>query len=397
MDRVILHCDCNSYFASVECIDRPELKNVPMAVCGDPEKRHGIILARNELAKAYGVRTPEPIWQAQRKCPNLVLITPHHHKYEEYCKLINNIYGEYTDQVEPFSIDESWLDVTGSQHLFGDGKTIADALRKRIREELGLTISVGVSFNKTFAKLGSDYKKPDATTVITRENFKEILWPLPIGDMLFVGKSAAELLQRYGIKTIGDIANSECEHICRLLGKTGEIIWKYSSGLDQNPVKHIGERDPVKSISNNITFGRDLIGKEDIHTGLLLICDQVGTRLRAKKLYGSVVHIQIKDPNLKVISRQKRLRAPTDITLEIMRTAETLLFDNWNPASPIRMLSVGVSDLSGQCGIQLDFFEDQDKKRREQAIDATLDGIRSRFGKSAVVYGSMLNSDLRSK
>ncbi len=395
MDRVILHCDCNSYFASVECIDRPELKNVPMAVCGDPEKRHGIILARNELAKAFGVRTPEPIWQALRKCPELVLVTPHHHKYEQYCKIINEIYCEYTDQVEPFSIDESFLDVTGSRHLFGDGKTIADTLRKRIREELGLSISVGVSFNKTFAKIGSDYKKPDATTVISKENFKDILWPLPAGDMLFVGKSASTLLSRYGIHTIGEIAMANQAHLVRLFGKMGETLWACANGLDETPVKHFGERDPVKSISNNITFPRDLCGKEDIHKGLLLISDQVGTRLRAHKLYGNVVHVQIKDTNLKVINRQKRLRAPTNITAEILRAAEALVIQNWNASAPIRMLSVGVSDLSMEGGMQLDFFEDPEKKRREQTLDATLDDIRSRFGKNAIVYGSVLDSDLK--
>ncbi len=395
MDRVILHCDCNSYFASVESIDRPELKQVPMAVCGDPEKRHGIILARNELAKKFGVHTPEPIWQALRKCPELVLITPHHHKYEEYCKKINQIYEQYTDQVEPCSIDESYLDVTGSQHLFGDGKTIADTLRKRIREEIGLSISVGVSFNKTFAKLGSDYKKPDATTVISKENFQEILWPLAAGDMLMVGQSAAKLLSRYGIHTIGDIAKSDKKQLTAMLGKSGNMLWDCANGLDLSPVKHVGERDPVKSISNNITFSRDLIGQKDIHNGLLLICDQVGTRLRRQKLYCGVVHIQIKDPNLKIINRQRKLRSPTNITADILFCAQTLLNENWSSAAPIRMLSVGVSDLSLDCGMQMDFFEDTEKKRRAQKLDATLDNIRSRFGKDALVYGSVLDSDLK--
>ncbi|MBQ3259102.1 MAG: DNA polymerase IV, partial [Clostridia bacterium] len=180
MDRTILHCDCNNFFASVECVFRPELRDVPMAVCGDPKNRHGIVLAKNQLAKQYGIVTAETVWQAKRKCPELVLVPPHYDRYEEFSKRINEIYCEYTDRVEPFSVDESWLDVTGSQRLFGDGVTIADSLRRRVREEVGVTISVGVSFNKWFAKMGSDYRKPDATTPITRENYREILYPMPV-------------------------------------------------------------------------------------------------------------------------------------------------------------------------------------------------------------------------
>lgn len=395
MDRTILHCDCNSYFASVESIDRPELREVPMAVCGDPQQRHGIILAQNTLAKSFGVRTPEPIWQALRKCPGLVLIEPHFEKYKKYSELINSIYLEYTDQVEPFSIDESWLDVTGSLHLFGDGKTIADTLRKRVWNELHLTISVGVSFNKTFAKIGSDYKKPDATTVISRDNYKEIVWALPAGDMLFIGKKAAALLGRYGIRTIGDVARCEREQLADILGKSGESVWRFANGQDDSPVKRFGEHEPVKSVSNNITFPRDLKGENDIRQGLLLISDQVGTRLRRQGFYGSVVHVMIKDPDLKVISRQKKLVSPTNITREIFRTAESIVSSCWNYESPIRMLSVGVSDLSMNGGFQLDFFTDKDVERREQKLDQALDGIRERFGKNSVTYGSVLKSDLR--
>ena len=204
--RVILHCDCNNFFASVELLKYPELQDKPVAVAGDPENRHGIILAKNMIAKRMGVQTAETIWQAQRKCPDLVLLPPHHDEYEAMSQGVNAIYCSVTDQVEPFSVDESWLDVTGSQRLFGDGKTIANELRRRVREELGITISVGVSDNKAWAKLGSDYKKPDATTVITRENVADILYPLPIQDMLFVGRSAAEVLRRHGVVTIGALA-----------------------------------------------------------------------------------------------------------------------------------------------------------------------------------------------
>ena len=200
MDRVILHCDLNSFYASVELLDHPELRDRPVAVCGDPNSRHGIILAKNEPAKRYKVQTAETIWQARRKCPELVLLPAHHWKYRDYSRRVNAVYERYTDLVEPFSIDESWLDITGSLHLFGgDAKALADEIRRVLREELGLTVSVGVSFNKIFAKMGSDYKKPDATTVISRENYQELLWPLPITSLLFVGRSAAAALEHYGV------------------------------------------------------------------------------------------------------------------------------------------------------------------------------------------------------
>ena len=219
MDRVIFHCDLNSFYASVELLDHPELKDRPAAVCGDPESRHGIILAKNELAKQYKVQTAETVWQARRKCPDLVLLPAHHWKYKEYSRKVNDIYERYTDLVEPFSIDESWLDVTGTLHLFGgDGKALADQIRRAVRQELGLTVSVGVSFNKVFAKMGSDYKKPDATTVITRENFQELLWPLPVTDLLFVGRAAARVLGGYGIRTIGDLARFDRDSLGEILG-----------------------------------------------------------------------------------------------------------------------------------------------------------------------------------
>lgn len=222
MDRVILHCDLNSFYASVELLDHPELRGRPVAVCGDPESRHGIILAKNELTKKYKVQTAETIWQARRKCPDLVLLPAHHWKYRDYSQKVNAIYERYTDLVEPFSIDESWLDVTGTLHLFGgEGRGLADEIRRVVREELGLTLSVGVSFNKIFAKMGSDYKKPDATTVITRENFQQLLWPLPVTDLLFVGRAAARVLAGYGIHTIGDLARFDRDSLGEILGKGG--------------------------------------------------------------------------------------------------------------------------------------------------------------------------------
>lgn len=389
-DRIILHADCNSYFASVESIDHPEYKLVPMAVCGDPESRHGIILAKNELAKAYHIQTAETIYSAKKKCPDLLLVPAHHEKYAVICERINTIYESYTDLVERFSIDESFLDVTGSRHLFGSGREIADQLRRRIREEIGVTISVGVSFNKTFAKMGSDYKKPDATTVISRENYRDILWPLPIEELLFVGRSGAAAMRDHGILTIGDLAQADPKSLSFFLGKTGLQLRKSACGEDLSPVMPTGYEELPKSISHNVTFDHDLIDPTEVMAGLTLISDQVATRLRRKKLYASVVQIQVKDINLKVINRQKSLEEYTCNTRLIRDTAMELLQENWPAGKPIRMLSVGVTGLSMDGAQQLNMFSDTVKMEKARKLDDAVDNIRSKFGKEAVRFGRNL-------
>ncbi len=391
-DRIILHADCNSYFASVESIDHPEWKLVPMAVCGDPELRHGIILAKNELAKAYHIQTAETIYSAKKKCPDLLLVPAHHEKYKAVCERINAIYEGYTDLVERFSIDESFLDVTGSRHLFGSGKEIADELRRRIREEIGVTVSVGVSFNKTFAKMGSDYKKPDATTVISRENYKGLLWPLPIGELLFVGKSGASVLQDHGILTIGDLAQADPASISSFFGKTGVHLQQAARGEDLSPVLPTGYEEQPKSISHNVTFDHDLTDPAEILAGITLISDQVGTRLRRKKLFASVVQIQIKDTSLKVINRQKQLAQYTCNTRLIRDTAVRLLRENWPEGMPIRMLSVGVTGLSLDGSQQLDLFMDTAKAEKAQRLDEAVDSIRAKYGKQSITFGRTMDT-----
>ena len=389
-DRIILHADCNSYFASVESIDHPEWKLVPMAVCGDPELRHGIILAKNELAKAYQIKTAETIYSAKKKCPNLLLVPAHHEKYQAVCERINAIYESYTDLVERFSIDESFLDVTGSRHLFGSGQQIADQLRRRVREEIGITISVGVSFNKTFAKMGSDYKKPDATTVISRDNYRELLWPLPIEELLFVGKSGASLMREHGILTIGDLAKADTNSLSFFMGKTGLYLQKTARGEDLSPVLPTGYEEQPKSISHNVTFDHDLVDPSEVMAGLTLISDQVAARLRRKKLYASVVQIQIKDTNLKVINRQKQLEEFSSSTRLIRDTAVDLLRENWPAGKPIRMLSVGVTSLSMDGAQQLSMFSDTAASEKARRLDAAVDSIRSKFGNEAVRFGRNL-------
>lgn len=398
-DRTILHCDCNSFFASVECALRPALRDVPMAVCGDPESRHGIILAKNELAKAFGVCTAETIWQAKAKCPSLVLARPHHDRYEAYSNTINEIYRRFTDLVEPFGIDESWLDVTGSMHLFGDGATIADTLRKTVREETGITISVGVSFNKIFAKLGSDYKKPDATTVISRENMREIVYPLPVGDLLFVGKAARAALDRLYVHTIGELAQSDRDVIVRRLGKMGEMIHDYACGLDDSPVRPADEVREVKSIGNGMTFKRNLTGAADIRLGVLTLADQVAARLRRHGLKGQTVQVTIRDPNFKTITRQKALETPTHLARELTSASLELIAASWQENAPIRMLTItALSLVEADAAVeQLSLFDGEKgvvARAKQEKLEAAMDRIRGRYGHGAIGMAGVLGNDL---
>ena len=395
-DRVILHCDMNGFYASVELLDRPDLDGKPVAVCGDPESRHGIILAKNELAKRAGVVTAETIWQAKKKCPDLELVRPHRQKYTHYSKLINQIYLRYTDLVEPFSIDESWLDVTASQNLFGSGKQIADEIRRTVREETGLTLSAGVSWNKILAKLGSDYKKPDATTEISRENYRDIVWPLPARDMIFVGKSTSDKLLKSGIKTIGDMAHSDPKLLTSLLGKQGQMLWNYANGYDNAPVARYGESEPVKSVGNGITFRRNLMCEDDIITAVTGLSDTVASRLRHHKLKAFGVKVDIKDPSFTTISRQKQLFVPTNLASELAQASMELIHESWRPGAPIRMLTItgfNLCDETVEEQISL-FAGDNHSHQQGEKIERTMDDIRSRFGSAAITFGGVLGNDL---
>ncbi len=396
MDRVILHCDMNGFFASVELLDYPHLKDKPMAVCGNPENRHGIILAKNEIAKSFGIVTAETLWQARKKCPQLEVVPPHHGKYKHYSKLINGIYLRYTDMVEPFSVDESWLDVTASTKLFGTGRQIADELRETVKKELGLTLSAGVSFNKIFAKMGSDYKKPDATTVITRENFKTILWPLDIRSMFFVGKATAAKLRDFGIKTIGELAVSDKKTISSLLGKQGGVIHDYANGLDSTPVLRYDCLEKVKSIGNGTTFRRNLIGHDDIKTAVMGLSDTVATRLRKHKMKAFGVKVDIKDPDFKVISRQQQLDNPTNLAETISGTAMAIIKKSWRMRDPIRLITITAINLCDENQAQqLSLFSDENiMTEKSEKIERAMDDIREKFGSGAINFGSVVNNDI---
>ena len=357
MDRIILHCDLNSFYASVELRSRPDLQNVPVAVCGDPTSRHGIILAKNEPAKKFGVQTAETIWQAKKKCPELVLLPPHHKLYRQVSKEVNTIYEQYTDLVEPFGIDESWLDVTHTLHLFGgDAKALADHLRQRMKQEMGLTLSVGVSFNKVFAKLGSDYKKPDAVTLISPDNFRALVWPLPVTDLLYVGRAAADTLKRFGVRTIGDLARFDREALFSLLGRHGRQLHAYANGLDRSPVSSACQESAPKSIGNGLTFPRSLSGREEICSGIAMLSDRVAVRLRRAGMKAAGVSLAIRDPDFRDISRQRRLEPPTCLARELSQAAVSLAEGCWNMDSPVRALTVTALYLisEDQAGVQLD-------------------------------------------
>ena len=389
MDRTILHCDLNSFYASVELLDYPELRDKPVAVCGDPESRHGIILAKNEAAKKFKVQTAETVWQARKKCPDLILLPAHHEKYHEYSKKVNAIYDRYTDLVEPFSVDESWLDVTGSIHLFHtDGKGLADRIRKEVREELGLTVSVGVSFNKVFAKMGSDYKKPDATTVITRENYRELLWPLPIGDLLFVGRATTQTLSRHGVRTIGDLARFDRNVLISLLGKQGALLHEYATGTEASPVIPARDMPPPKSVGNGLTFPRNLVGWEELHAGVALLSDEVAARLRQLDMKCATVSLTVRDPNFKDISRQKVLDTPSFLAREIDQAAMAVLRQAWTAQSPVRALTVTAQNLmpADQAVEQLDLLSTTPSPRREKVekLERAMDGIRGKYGRSSI-------------
>ena len=393
MDRIIFHCDLNGFYASVELLSHPDLRDVPMAVCGDPHSRHGIILAKNEPAKKFGIQTAETIWQAKKKCPDLVLLPPHHGLYHQYSKLVNAIYDEYTDLVEPFGIDESWLDVTNTLHLFGgDAKALADHLRERIKGELGLTLSVGISFNKVFAKLGSDYKKPDATTVISRENWKELLWPLPVGDLLFVGGAARKILKQYGVETIGQLAACPKSMLETLMGKMGSQLSDYANGLDTDPVRGRLDAEPVKSVGNGTTFPKNLTTRDQALGGIALLADSVATRLRHEGLYAGGIQVTVRDPDFRDRSRQRRLDSPTHLIREITDIAMELLEELWKPPSPIRALTVTAIYLTTEDAA----YEQEDlfaaaaapKKEKQEKLEAAMDRIRGKYGNSAIVFGA---------
>lgn len=394
-ERMILHADLNNFYASVECLYNPALRGRPVAVAGDPEARHGIVLAKNDEAKRYGVQTGNPLWMARRLCRDIVFVEPHYDRYLQYSRIAREIYAGYTSQVEPFGLDECWLDVTGSLRLFGSGRDIADEIRQRIRFELGVTVSVGVSFNKIFAKLGSDYQKPDATTVIDRAHFKDIVWPLPVSELLYVGRANIRKLNRYGILTIGDLARTDVRYLESYLGKIGVMLWSFANGLDTSPVSNIGAKSLIKSIGNSTTTPRDLVTEDDVKITLYALCESVSARMREYGFICRTVQLGIRDSGLFSFERQAKLPIPNRTAASLFEQSLALYRTNAS-GKPVRSLSVRACDLLLPEYEQLSLIPEVAALQRQEEKEAAVDGIRGRFGHFSLRRGIMLADPLLS-
>lgn len=393
--RTILHVDLNNFYASVECLYNPALRNKAVAVAGDPANRHGIILAKNMPAKKMGVKTGEAIWQAKEKVPDLICVPPHYDKYLRFSRAARKIYYRYTNQVESFGIDEAWLDVTGSENLFGSGTDIAEKIRRTMKDELGLTVSIGVSWNKIFSKFGSDYKKLDAVTCITQNNYKDIVWPLPVSELLYVGKATAYKLNRRAIFTIGDLAARDPALLKLTLGKWGLILSDFARGLDSSPVRTIDERSAIKSIGNGVTTPRDITNADDAKLVFICLAESVAARLRENGLKCTGVEITLRDNTLYTVCRQMQLPCPTCYSEDIINAAMQLLYRNYDfyTGKHLRSLGVrGINLVTADAGIQLDLFREDELDKKEK-LAKTVDQLRYRFGHNAVLRAATLLDD----
>ena len=392
-ERAILHSDLNCFYASVEMMLDPSLRGKAVAVCGCTEDRHGIVLAKSELAKKAGVKTGMVNWEARQVCKDLIMVPPQYDQYLKYSKLTREIYQRYTDLIEPFGMDECWLDVTGSRAVCGDPMTIAEDIRRSVREELGLTVSIGVSFNKIFAKLGSDMKKPDAITEIRRDTFKEKVWPLDCSEMIYCGRATTAKLANYGIHTIGQVAETDPMLLKRLFGVNGLALWRYANGTDQSRVMHKDFVSPVKSIGHGITCTADLEDEEEVKKVILALCQDVGHRLRVHELSARGVQIAVRGNDLFGTQYQCKLPMKTQLPSEISTAAFRLFTQRYQWSSKVRAVTVRAIDLVPQNDAdQLSLFVDTARLERRERLEDAVEDIRRRFGKNALTYGILLGN-----
>lgn len=394
MERSVLHCDANKFYASVECLYHPEIRDKPVVVGGSEETRHGIVLTGNEKAKKlYGIKTGMSLADARQLCPKLIVMPPNYPRYIRFSKMLRRIYSDYTDMIEPFGLDECWLDVTGSRLLFGSPEEIAEDIRKRVKFELGITVSVGVSWNKIFAKLGSDYKKPDAVTIINKNSYKKIVYPLPVSDLLMVGPATTRKLKNHGIYTIGELADTPPEMLAAFLGKMGYVLHSFANGYENAPVGVSGSTPLIKSVGNGITAPRDLMNEEDIKSVQYVLAESVARRLREQGLKGRVVSIGVRDKNLFSFTRQSKLSSATNDTRKLQSTALKLFNSNYSfeTMPPVRALTVSVSELCDENdSFQLDMFEDNELAERLDRLNHVVDGLKDRFGSDCVRQAFLL-------
>lgn len=383
--RKILHIDCNCFYASVELQRRPELRGKPVAVCGDAEARHGIVLTASYPAKRRGVKTGMTIWQAKQQCPELAVLPPDLREYLRFSRMAREICEDYTDQVEAFGLDENWLDVTGSVGLFGSAMDIAREIRSRIKFELGITVSIGVANNKITAKLGSDYKKPDAITRIEQDNYQEIVYPLPVEDLLYVGPATGRKLCSMGIATIGELAEAPVDLLTGRLGKMGMVLSVFATGRDTTPVQRTDFLTSVKSVGNSATTPRDLVDNSDVRLMLILLAESVAARMRELAANCTVVEVSVRDSELVSFSRQCKLAVPTCASMEIARAAFELFQANYRWLKPVRSIGVRGAGLVPADGCaQLSLYMDEEKRQKRERIDKAVDRLRSRYGYQSV-------------
>lgn len=395
MPRVILHVDMNSFYAAVECMHRPDVRHLPLAVGGDVERRHGIVLAKNEYAKRFQVKTGEALWQAKQKCPQLVFVPPDFPLYLRYSRLAKKIYLSYTPRVESFGLDECWLDISGKDIDFQKASYIAEELHQRIIDELGVTISIGVSWNKIFAKLGSDLNKPDGTCVITPDNYQQRIWPLPVEELLYIGRATKRKLNHAGIYTIGDLANCSIDWLDYRLGKVGVMLWHFARGEDTSQVSGIQESEVIKSIGNSVTTPRDIVGEEDVKLVFYALGESVAARLREQGFTTSCVSISLRDTELFSFSWQRSFSEETDLTLEIVNKALDLYKDCFKYKDrPLRSMGLRAEKLKAKEPKQLDFMPDKQRKEQYARIDHTIDHLRNRFGYVSVRRAYLLRDNL---
>lgn len=398
MERWIIHSDINHCYAQIEEMMYPELRNVPMAVGGHEEDRHGIILAKNDLAKKYHIKTGESLRDAFQKCPELLIVPPHYDDYLFYTEEVKRIYREYSDKVESFGLDEAWIDITGTEKLFHKtAMELAEEIQRRVFKELGLTVSMGLSFNKVFAKLGSDLDKKQGLAVITRDNFKDMVFPLPIADILYIGKATSSQLNERNIYTLGDLALSSKEYIKSFLGKNGEMVWLFANGYDTLSVN--SSQQVIKSVGNGIIAKHDIHTIEEAKIVLSMLAESVAKRLRQSNKLGSVISIGMRYKDLQGLSRQKRVDTPTNIAQEILDMVMILLRDNWNMAIPLRSLSISVSSLVEKetYAYQMSLFNTANEEDRYEQLhlEEVIQEIKERWGEKSIKYGhSLLDEEL---
>ncbi len=385
MKRVIVHSDINHCYAQLEEMKNPELRNVPMAVGGSTEKRNGIILAKNDLAKAAGVKTGEALWQAKRKCRDLIIIHPNYEEYMYYTEKVKDVYRQYTDRVESFGLDEAWIDLSDSQLLFGDGIELAKKIQDEVFEKTGLTVSMGVSFNKIFAKLASDLLKHKGFVVVTPENFREMLWDLPVEDLLMVGRRTCRKLNEMGVFTIGELAAYDIRQLQRRFGIMGPELWRYANGLDDSQVHHTGYVRPVKSVGNSKTCVKDICSIPQLREVFRVLSESVAYRLRELNMQGRVVSISLRSVELRYCSAQMKLNRPTDLAREILEAAMNLVRRLQPEEINFRSVGIHVSQLTPYTGSeQLDLFSTPQERPRQRNMEQAFCSIREKYGYDAV-------------